>query len=93
MGSRGCYWERCAFCSIPFDQMDFHVRYAENVVADVKKLKEKGFWLIDCQQQTAHLESLGGRAIPRKDFLDYMQKNSLEKSLKGNWNELFITQT
>ena len=41
MGSRGCYWERCAFCSIPFDHMDFHVRYAENVVNDVKKLKEK----------------------------------------------------
>jgi radical SAM superfamily enzyme YgiQ (UPF0313 family) len=41
MGSRGCYWERCAFCSIPFDHMDFHVRYAENVVSDVKKLKEK----------------------------------------------------
>ncbi|MBT5257868.1 MAG: radical SAM protein, partial [Nitrospina sp.] len=41
MGSRGCYWERCAFCSIPFDHMDFHVRYAENVVEDVQKLKEK----------------------------------------------------
>ena len=41
MGSRGCYWERCAFCSIPFDHMDFHVRYAENVVNDVKNLKEK----------------------------------------------------
>ena len=40
MGSRGCYWERCAFCSIPFDHMDFHVRYAENVVEDVQKLKE-----------------------------------------------------
>ncbi|MDP6657840.1 MAG: radical SAM protein [Nitrospinaceae bacterium] len=41
MGSRGCYWERCAFCSIPFDHMDFHVRYAENVVSDVRNLKEK----------------------------------------------------
>ena len=41
MGSRGCYWERCAFCSIPFDHMDFHVRYAENVVSDVQNLKEK----------------------------------------------------
>ena len=40
MGSRGCYWERCAFCSIPFDHMDFHVRYAENVVNDVRNLKE-----------------------------------------------------
>ena len=41
MGSRGCYWEKCAFCSIPFDHMDFHVRYAENVVNDFKVLQEK----------------------------------------------------
>ncbi|MFQ5443860.1 MAG: B12-binding domain-containing radical SAM protein, partial [Nitrospinales bacterium] len=41
MGSRGCYWERCAFCSIPFDHIDFHVRYAETVAQDFKNLKEK----------------------------------------------------
>ncbi len=41
MGSRGCYWERCAFCSIPFDHIDFHVRYAETVANDFKNLKEK----------------------------------------------------
>ncbi len=41
MGSRGCYWERCAFCSIPFDHIDFHVRYAETVANDFKNLHEK----------------------------------------------------
>ncbi|TDJ57549.1 MAG: radical SAM protein [Nitrospina sp.] len=41
MGSRGCYWEKCAFCSIPFDHIDFHVRYADTVAQDFKKLKEK----------------------------------------------------
>lgn len=41
MGSRGCYWEKCAFCSIPFDHIEFHVRYAETVVQDFKNLKEK----------------------------------------------------
>ncbi len=46
MGSRGCYWERCAFCSIPFDHMDFHVRYAENVVSDVQNLKENTIAII-----------------------------------------------
>ena len=41
VGSRGCYWERCAFCSIPFDHIDFHVRYAETVANDFKNLHEK----------------------------------------------------
>jgi len=41
MGSRGCYWERCAFCSIPFDHIDFHVRYADTVAQDFKNLHEK----------------------------------------------------
>lgn len=54
----------------------------------VRKLKEKGFWLIDCQQQTHHLASLGARSIPRKKFLDILQKNEQEPTLLGNWNEL-----
>jgi leucyl/phenylalanyl-tRNA--protein transferase len=35
----------------------------------VEQLKTEGFELIDCQVYTAHLESLGARMIPRKDFL------------------------
>ena len=55
----------------------------------VKKLEALGFNLIDCQQHTRHLESLGARGIPRKDFLNYLRKNELEKTLRGNWSELF----
>ncbi|MFN7645232.1 MAG: leucyl/phenylalanyl-tRNA--protein transferase [Burkholderiales bacterium] len=33
-------------------------------------LREHGFSVIDCQQATAHLASLGGREIPRDAFLD-----------------------
>lgn len=54
----------------------------------VRKLQEKGFWLIDCQQQTNHLASLGARGIPRKTFLEILQKNEEEATLLGNWNEL-----
>jgi leucyl/phenylalanyl-tRNA---protein transferase len=36
----------------------------------VEKLKQEGVELIDCQVYTAHLESLGARMIPRKDFLN-----------------------
>lgn len=53
----------------------------------VKKLEEQGFWLIDCQQRTAHLESLGGEYIARSEFLEYMRKNKSEKTIQGNWEE------
>ncbi len=36
----------------------------------VRKLKELGFRLIDCQQETSHLTSLGGEGISREKFLE-----------------------
>lgn len=50
----------------------------------VKKLESLGFWLIDCQQQTRHLGSLGARPIARKDFLKILRKNELEPHLNGS---------
>jgi leucyl/phenylalanyl-tRNA--protein transferase len=35
----------------------------------VQQLQREGIELIDCQVYTEHLESLGARMIPRKDFL------------------------
>lgn len=35
-------------------------------------LREKGYRLIDCQQSTRHLQSLGATEIPRQDFLDIL---------------------
>jgi leucyl/phenylalanyl-tRNA--protein transferase len=35
----------------------------------VAQLRSEGIELIDCQVYTEHLESLGGRMIPRKDFI------------------------
>ncbi|MBI1224609.1 MAG: leucyl/phenylalanyl-tRNA--protein transferase [Bacteroidetes bacterium] len=51
----------------------------------VKRLKSLGFWLIDCQQQTRHLATLGAKPIARQDFLKILKKNELEKSLRGHW--------
>jgi leucyl/phenylalanyl-tRNA--protein transferase len=51
----------------------------------VNHLNEKGFWLIDCQVHTEHLESLGAKLIPRNNFLDILEKNSNEKSWIGKW--------
>jgi len=54
----------------------------------VKKLKELDFELIDCQQKTRHLQSLGGRSISRKEFLDCMKKNSVNETMMGSWSHL-----
>jgi leucyl/phenylalanyl-tRNA--protein transferase len=54
----------------------------------VQKLERLGFWLVDCQQQTGHLQSLGARAIPRQAFLVILEKNEREETLQGNWSQL-----
>jgi len=38
-------------------------------------LRQHGVELIDCQQETGHLASLGARPIPRTDFITHLQKN------------------
>ncbi len=50
------------------------------------ELQERGFWLIDCQQETSHLASMGARSIPRKFFLEILERNESEKTLCGSWN-------
>ncbi|MCP3928042.1 MAG: leucyl/phenylalanyl-tRNA--protein transferase [Bacteroidetes bacterium] len=54
----------------------------------VNLLEKQGFQLIDCQQNTRHLKSLGARSISRKEFLTYLQKNVSENTIKGNWGKL-----
>ena len=39
----------------------------------VEQLKSEGVELIDCQVYTSHLESLGARMIPRKQFLNQIK--------------------
>jgi leucyl/phenylalanyl-tRNA---protein transferase len=54
----------------------------------VQKLREKGFTLIDCQQQTQHLGSLGAKPISRKSFLKHLQENKKLKTLTGSWTQV-----
>jgi radical SAM superfamily enzyme YgiQ (UPF0313 family) len=39
--SRGCYWNRCAFCSHHYSLSHFRPRRAESVLSDMKKLHER----------------------------------------------------
>jgi leucyl/phenylalanyl-tRNA--protein transferase len=41
----------------------------------VKMLKAKGFILIDCQQETPHLGTLGAHAMLRSEFLEILAEN------------------
>lgn len=41
----------------------------------IQKLREQGFLMIDCQQETQHLTSLGARMISRTAFYDILKQN------------------
>jgi len=43
-------------------------------ISYVQQLKTEGVELIDCQVYTSHLESLGARMIPRKEFIQLLEK-------------------
>ena len=53
------------------------------------------FSLIDCQQNTRHLASLGAKTIPRQEFLDHVNraKNAANLNWKFDalyWNQLML---
>jgi leucyl/phenylalanyl-tRNA--protein transferase len=43
--------------------------------------------MIDCQQETDHLTSLGGKAIPRDEFLAYIKKQCSAKNPEWRFNK------
>ena len=43
----------------------------------VQELERSGVSLIDCQQDTEHLKSLGSRTIPRLDFLRLLEQHGI----------------
>jgi len=51
----------------------------------VRRLREDGYRLIDCQQETDHLKRLGGRAIPRATFVDELAAIGREETQRGKW--------
>lgn len=57
-------------------------------IALVKRLYQLGFRLIDCQQETPHLASLGGRGISRKQFMELLGEYAPTPDLTGNWGEM-----
>jgi leucyl/phenylalanyl-tRNA--protein transferase len=52
----------------------------------VKLLKHWDFELIDAQQDTQHLRSLGAISIPRNEFLERLSSAVAHPTFKSNWN-------
>ena len=51
----------------------------------VKQLEQWKYELIDCQVQSAHLESLGAVTIPRQDFIRYLNAYCPQTGKPGHW--------
>ena len=48
-------------------------------------LETRGYGLIDCQMNTAHLASLGAREIPRRNFIARLRELTTMASPTGRW--------
>lgn len=55
-------------------------------ISMVRRLTEQGFDLIDCQQKTNYLGSLGAKEISRTAFLEHLEKNKAKPTVRGNWS-------
>lgn len=51
----------------------------------VRFLSREKFGMIDCQMRTEHLASLGGREIPRREFLEGLYKLTAQPRGRGPW--------
>ena len=51
----------------------------------VRYLLAHDFGTVDCQMRTEHLASLGGREIPRDDFLARLQQLIRPEQRRGRW--------
>jgi len=69
------------------ESMFAHARDASKFgfISLVRRLGERGYRLIDCQQETSHLASLGAASITRDVFLRALDRIDFETTEKGPW--------
>jgi len=51
----------------------------------IRFVREWGFDLVDCQITSGHLLRLGAREVPRRIFLDMLEKSMERPTLAGKW--------
>jgi leucyl/phenylalanyl-tRNA--protein transferase len=72
-----------------FGESMFHTETDASKVAFAKLVQfaiTHNFRLIDAQQETKHLASLGAAPIPRADFLSLLKSTNLTKTLRHHWH-------
>ncbi|MFC2116038.1 leucyl/phenylalanyl-tRNA--protein transferase [Bacteroidota bacterium] len=71
-----------------FGESMFHLERDASKIAFfhlVEFVKDRDFDLIDAQQSTSHLKSLGAAEISRQKFLDLLARSLQKKTLMGRW--------
>ncbi|MDG1296507.1 MAG: leucyl/phenylalanyl-tRNA--protein transferase [Saprospiraceae bacterium] len=58
----------------------------------VKRLGELNYELVDCQQETGHLGTLGAKPIDLAEFQDILKRNASEGTHLGNWMDILNTE-
>lgn len=74
-----------------FGESMFHTMTDASKVAFVRLVdfcRSHNFDLIDAQQETPHLASLGAAPISREDFLGILARQKFNETLIGNWHPL-----
>lgn len=77
--------------SMFFGESMFHLKNDASKVALwhlVDFALENGIKVIDVQQNTSHLKSMGAELISRKNFLTLLEQNLSSACLTGNWQHL-----
>jgi leucyl/phenylalanyl-tRNA--protein transferase len=71
------------------ESMFYHLRDASKFALFhlCRFLHQHEFILIDAQQDTPHLRSLGARTMDRADFLQILEQQKDQNSLIGNWGD------
>ena len=60
------------------------------LVALIDKLKDDGFELVDCQQETRHLASFGARPVPREDFVHRLKELIDLRQSGSAWRQFLL---
>jgi leucyl/phenylalanyl-tRNA--protein transferase len=55
------------------------------LVSLVRQLQTWGFRIMDCQQSSPHIKTLGAEDIPRRDFLDHLAEAMNLPERRGRW--------
>jgi leucyl/phenylalanyl-tRNA--protein transferase len=74
-----------------FGESMFHLERDASKVALyhlVEFVRKNEFDLIDAQQSTPHMRSLGAEEIPRSRFLEILETSLRKDTLQRNWNDL-----